>query len=847
MNDPRPPTSYWSQDVEQLLATLAAAPGGLTSEEAGKRLEEFGENLPGHHARTGTISLLASQFGNPIVVLLFATAVISYFLSDHASAIIIVVIVVLSALLGFWQERGASQAVERLLEMVRVTVTVLRDGGPTELPLAGVVPGDVVLLNAGAVVPADGRIIEARDLFVNEAALTGESFPVEKLPSVLPEVTGLAHRTNTALQGTHVVSGQARLLVVHTGGATEFGTVTRRLREQPARTEFEAGIRQFGGFLMVVTLGLVALIFVVNALLGRVLIESLLFSLALAVGLTPNLLPAIISVNLASGARRMARRQVIVKRPASIPNFGSMTVLCSDKTGTLTEGTLQLRSAIGVTGEESEQVLLHAHLNSAFQTGFTNPFDQAILRHREFDVSGYRKLDEVPYDFTRKRLSVLVGHGAESTLVTKGAIAQLLAICSTALMPDGTHVPLDTVRGEIEERAAALGDDGLRLLAVASRSMGGQQQAITRDDETDLTFLGLIVVADPPKSDVAGAIAELTQLGVGVKIISGDTAPVVRYVAEQVGLPHPVVLTGREIRALDDEHLPIRARATQVFAEIEPELKERIVIALQRAGEVVGFLGDGINDAPALNVADVGISVQQAVDVAREAADIVLLEKDLDVLAHGVEEGRRTFANTMKYILMATSANFGNMFSMAGASLFLPFLPLLPSQILLTNFLTDLPEMTISTDRVDPELVSRPRRWNIASIRRFMYTFGLLSSVFDFLTFGFLLLVLHATPELFRTGWFVLSVVSATVIVLVIRTRRPVTHSRPSAPLAIATVFSVVVAVALPYTPLAAPLQLVPLPGVFLAAMAGIVALYVVGAELAKRWFYGRRRPGRVS
>jgi Mg2+-importing ATPase len=627
--------------------------------------------------------------------------------------------------------------------------------------------------------------------------------------------------------------------VVRTGRATEFGKIAERLRIRPPQTEFELGVHRFGYLLLDVTLLLVVLIFAFNVYLQRPVFDSFLFALALAVGLTPQLLPAIISVNLARGARRMAENKVIVKRLASIENFGSMDVLCSDKTGTLTEGRVRLHAALDAEGQESERVHFHAYLNAAYETAFTNPIDEAIRSDRAFALDGWRKLDEVPYDFGRKRLSVLAEHDGQAVLVTKGAVLNVLDVCTTAERANGTTLSMTEARPAIERRYTELSASGYRTLGVAIREMESAG-AIERDSEAGMMFLGLLVLADPPKAGIAATVDALGRLRVRLKIITGDNALVAVQVAAQVGFPGPRVLTGPELRLLSDEALPVRAQQTDIFAEVEPNQKERIIRALRKAGHVVGYMGDGINDAPALHAADVSLSVQQAVDVAKEAADIVLLERDLAVLEAGVREGRRTFANTLKYVFIATSANFGNMFSMAGASLFLPFLPLLPKQILLTNLLTDVPELTIATDRVDADWIERPRRWNIKFIRSFMLTFGLVSSIFDYLTFGVLLWVLRAGPAEFRTGWFVESVVSATLIVLVVRTRGRFLRSRPSRPLLLATVLVVAATVALPYTPLGLLFQLVPLPPLFLVLMGFIILAYVATAELAKRWFYSR-------
>lgn len=831
--------AFWSVPAADLLQQLDTSPQGLSREEAKQRLARFGANQLRTQKRTDSLTLLLSQYKSPIILILLFACGLSFALRDHVDALIILTILLVSGLLGFWQERGATNAVAKLLAIVRIKGTVQREGTVQEVPVEEIVPGDVVLLSAGDVIPGDCALLESKDLFVDEAVLTGETFPVEKTAGTLLPGAALSQRTNSLFMGTHVVSGTATALVVCTGGDTEFGKVSAQLKLRAPETEFERGVRRFGYFLMEVTLLLVIAIFAINVYLARPVLEAFLFSLALAVGLTPQLLPAIISINLATGAKRMARTKVIVKRLASIENFGSMNVLCADKTGTLTAGVVELHSAQGIEGQQSEKVLLYAYLNSYFETGFANPIDQAVRRYCCPDVSGYRKLDEVPYDFVRKRLSILVATGDGNLMVTKGALANVLAVCSSAETAAGEVVELAKVAEDVKQKFAAFSNQGLRTLGIAYRQLSSVA-TLTKDQETGMTFLGFLVVYDPPKPGVAGTIEQMRRLGVSLKIITGDNSLVAANVAGQVGLLNPHLLTGPQIQQMSDEALLHRVNETQVFAEVEPNQKERLIFALRRAGNVVGFMGDGINDASALHAADVSISVDSAVDVAKEAADIVLLEKDLAVLVQGVQEGRMTFANTLKYVFMATSANFGNMFSMAGASLFLAFLPLLPKQILLTNLLTDFPEMTIATDSVDPELVEQPRRWDIRFIRRFMIAFGLTSSIFDYLTFGALLLILHATTEQFRTGWFQESVISAAVIVLVIRSRRPFFKSMPGKYLFWATLLVVGLTLAFPYTPLAALFGFKPLPAEFLLMLGGILILYISAAELMKKIFYRR-------
>ena len=784
---------------------------------------------------TATILLFLAQFKSPIILLLVFAATLSIYLGEVASAVIILLIILISGALGFWQERKAADAVSELLAMVQIKATVLRDGKAQEIPQEDVVPGDVIQLRAGDIIPGDSRILESKDLFVNEATLTGETYPAEKMDDILPEDTGLSRRRNCLFLGTSVVSGTATALVVYTGTDSEFGKVSSQLKQKEPETEFELGVRHFGYLLLEVTLVLVVSIFAVNVYLNRPIVESFLFSLALAVGLTPQLLPAIISINLAHGARRMASHKVIVKRLASIENFGSMNVLCCDKTGTLTEGKVVMHSALDAEGKMSREVSLYAYLNAFYETGFSNPIDQAILRFGKADISGFKKLDEVPYDFIRKRLSIMVSKGEEHIVITKGALTSVLEVCTLA-QTSGGAVEISGIKDAILQEFLELSAQGFRVLGLSTRMIEANV-CLTRD-EADMTFLGFLVFFDPPKKDVIDTINHLADLGVRLKVITGDNRLVAASISKQVGLAEGKILTGSDIRRSSGEALQRQVEDVDVFAEIEPNQKERLILALRKGGNVVGYMGDGINDVSALHAADVGISVDSAVDVAKEAADIVLLETDLSVLSQGVIEGRKTFSNTMKYVFMATSANFGNMFSMALLSLFLPFLPLLPTQVLLTNLLTDLPEMTISSDSVDPELVASPRRWSIKFIRNFMLVFGLLSSLFDFLTFAALLFLLHASVNQFRTGWFMESVVSASLVVLIVRTRRPFFRSTPSSYLLAVTLMVCVAAFLIPYTPLAELFGFTSLPIYFVLIVIIIVAFYVLLAEMAKRSFY---------
>ena len=843
---------FWSTKAADQFKSLGTSETGLSAQEAARRLEQYGPNSLRPKKRTNTLTLFLSQFKSPITIILLIAVIISVALGEPVDAIIITAIILLSGILGFWQEHGAAGAIEKLLAIVQVTVPVLRGGADKDVLVEEVVPGDIFELSAGAVVPGDSLLIESKDLFINEATLTGETYPVDKETGVLATDTPLAKRNNSLFMGTHVVSGTGKAVVVRTGKATEFGKVSQRLELRHSETDFERGVRRFGYLLMEITLILVIAIFAINSYhavnkaatanaVNTLIINALLFSLALAVGLTPQLLPAIISVNLAHGAKRMAQKKVIVKRLVTIENFGSMNVLCSDKTGTLTEGAVEVKAGLDAEGNTSAKVLNYAFFNSKFVSGVPNIIDEALRKScSSIDCSMYEKLDEVPYDFIRKRLSILIEKDDQALMITKGALDNILEVCTKAETASGL-VDLSSVHDKIQADFLRISNEGSRVLGVACIDPYPGKK-ITKDSEKGMTFLGFIVFFDPPKANIQKTVAELCDLGVSLKMITGDNKLVAAYVATQVGLPNPTVLTGKDLLHMTNEALTTTVNRVNVFAEVEPNQKERIILMLKRAGNVVGYMGDGINDASALHAADVGISVNTAVDVAKDAADIVLLEQDLAVLAEGVKEGRVTFANTMKYVFMATSANFGNMFSMAGASMFLGFLPLLPKQILLTNVMTDVPEMTIASDSVDQELIDRPERWDIHFIRNFMMVFGFLSSVFDFITFGVLLLVLGANEGQFQTGWFMESIISACLIVLVIRTRKPFIHSHPGKGLLMATLSIVIVTLILPFTPLGPLFGFVSPPLVFIVVMLGIVGLYILFAELTKYLFYKATR-----
>jgi Mg2+-importing ATPase len=794
-----------------------------------------------------TLRLLLRQFESPLVLILIFAAAISLALQQWVDSAIILAIVLGSTLLGFFQEYRASAAVEQLKRRLALTCRVVRDGGERTVPVSTVVPGDLILLSAGNLIPADGLVIEAEDFLVSEASMTGESFPVEKRPGIVEPEAAVSARTNAVFLGASVRSGTAKVLVVDTGIRTAFGAIAAQLSARQPETDFGRGVRQFGYLLIRAMIVIVLFVLTANLLLDRPVIESLLFAVALAVGLSPELLPAIVSVTLSAGARAMSRRGVIVRRLEAIENLGSMDILCTDKTGTLTEGTIVLDDALDAETRHSDEVRRLAFLNAAFETGIDNPLDAAIVAAGEgagLTTHGFAKIDEIPYDFLRRRLTIVVADDDDPTqhlIVTKGAFANVLDSCA-ALERDAAETPLTTEwRARLDATFEAKGAEGFRVLAVATRQVAAKPR-YGREDEQHMTFRGFLVFSDPPKADAQRTIHDLARLGIRIKVISGDNRHVTAHLAAAVGLNAKAILTGDDLGKLKDEALWHRAPRTDLFVEIDPQQKERIVRALQRTGHSVGYLGDGINDAPALHAADVGISVEAAVDVARESADIILLSRDLDVLRSGVEDGRRTFANTLKYISITTSANFGNMVSMALATPLLPFLPLAAKQILLNNFLSDVPSIAISSDNVDADRVSRPQRWNIKEIQRFMIVFGLISSVFDLTTFAVLLRVFHADQATFQTSWFVVSLLTELAVVLVLRTHRPAFRSRPSHLLLWATVAVAVATLAIPFLgSLSSAFGFVPLSALQMGTLMAIVLGYMAATEGGKAWFYGRK------
>jgi P-type Mg2+ transporter len=828
------PENYWSADADTLVHRLASSRDGLRAAEAAARLREYGPNQVREYRRLTHTRALVNQIRNPLLLVLVFAAMASAMTGAFVDALIVVVIVLATVAIGYAREYRAETAAAALPARVRTRARVRRDGHEASVPTEEIVPGDVVLLSAGSLVPADGVVLEAADFFVSEAVLTGESFPVEKRTSPVAPASGLRDRLNCVFLGTNVRSGSARCLIVATGLGTQFGAIAHRLTLRPPETEFDRGLRRFGRLLTSAMLLMVFLVFIVHVLNGRPPIETLLFSIALAVGLSPELLPAILSINLARGAQMMARHGVLVRHLTAIENLGSMDVLCTDKTGTLTEGVVVLEGAYDAFGMPSADVQKQGAWNAALETGLASALDDAILSAGAPDLSNVRKLAEIPFDFIRKRVSVVVESQGTTSLITKGAFQHVIEICTRSA--DGMLLDAAGKR-RLEERYQAWSARGIRVVAVASRAVE-PRPAYTREVERNLTFMGFLTFFDRPKADVAEAIQNLAGLGVSIKIITGDVKAVTQHVAALVGLRADRVLTGIELQRLSDEALWHAAETTDLFVEVDPNQKERIILAVKKMGHVVGFLGDGVNDAPAMHAADTSLSVEQAVDVAREAADFVLLERSLDVIRRGIEEGRKTFANTLKYVLTTMSANLGNMISMAAASLFLPFLPLLAGQILLNNLLSDVPAVGIADDAVDPELIARPQRWNMRFIGRFMVEFGAVSSLFDFMTFGALLVMFRAGPALFRTGWFVESLLTELVIAVVVRTRRPFFRSRPGRLLLWSTVVLVAVTFAIPYLPFIGMFGFVPLPGALLVTVLAITALYVLATEFTKSVFY---------
>lgn len=845
MSDVADHKPWWLKPLSEPQAESATDAAGLSSAEAGSRLAQYGPNLFRDHQQQPLWLQFLSRFKNPLVILLLVASAISALTGEMTNFLIITVMVLFSVTLDFVQEHRAGQAAESLRHSVSVRARVIRDGKPVDVPVIEVIPGDLVVLAAGDMVPADGLVLEASDLFVKQALLTGESYPVEKRPGALAaDATDLQDAANAVFMGTTVISGSARIRVVKTGTGTAIGAIADSLTGQPPPTAFEIGTHRFGLLIMRLTILLVLFVLLVNGFMHKPWLESFLFAVALAVGLTPELLPMVVSVTLSRGALLMAKKRVIVKRLAAIQNLGSMDVLCTDKTGTLTEAKIRLEQHIDPQGKPSERVLELAYLNSFFETGLKSPLDEAILAHENIDVSAWKKIDEVPFDFERRRVSVLLDKGNGRLLVVKGASEEIIGLCTHYEEQGNTaQIPLDKAsRKQIHAQHIALEKEGFRVLGIAWREVPPDHPHAVIGDETELVFAGLAGFLDPPKASAGAALAALKDSGVMVKIVTGDSELVTQHVCAQLNIPVTGVLTGKEIEPMDDYALRARVEKTNLFCRVNPAQKNRVILALKACGHVVGYLGDGINDAPSLHSADVGLSVDSAVDVAKEAADMILLDQDLHVLYDGVLEGRRTFGNIMKYIMMGTSSNFGNMFSMAGAALFLPFLPMLPTQILLNNILYDLSEVPIPLDEVDPEELRAPRVMDMTFIRDFMLVIGPISSAFDFLTFYVMLVVLKANESLFQTGWFVESLSTQVLVIFIIRTRGNPFRSRAN-PILVATSLAVAaIGAVLPFTPVGSYFGFVPPPAQFYFILAGMVMVYLLIVEVAKQGFYRWRR-----
>jgi len=836
------PEDIWKEPATQLLLRLATTPVGLDTAEVRSRLATYGPNDAATVKRSPLWLQFLARFRNPLVIILLVASGLSAATGDVASFFIVVTIVTISMTLDFVQEVRAQNAVEALRRSVAVKTTVRRNGASLSVPIDQLVPGDIVELIAGDLVPADSRLLESRDLFVNQALLTGEPYPAEKQAGdAALGAENPAGASNAVFAGTSVISGTATIVVCRTGGRTALGHLATSLAEKPPATAFAVGIRRFGMLIMYLTVLMVLFVLVVNISFHRPVLESLMFALALAVGLTPELLPMIVTVTLARSAMELSKRKVIVKRLTAIHDLGAMDVLCTDKTGTLTEATIKLVRAIDGRGVESERAYAYAFVNSQFESGMKSPLDQAILAAHPFDMTGWSKIDEVPFDFERRRVSVLVEHDAKRRLIVKGAPEDLLRLSARYEGADGEERPLDAeTRRAFEATLDALGAQGLRALGIASRAVDASHETAAITDESDLVFSGFAVFLDPPKASAGATIQAMAAAGISVKVLTGDNELVTRHVFAEIGVPVTGVLTGDALTQLSEEALIGQLSRVNLFCRVNPQQKLRILLALKRLGHVVGFMGDGINDAPALHAADVGISVDGAADVARAAADLILLEHDLSVVREAVVHGRSTVQNVSKYVLMGSSSNFGNMFSMAGAALFLPFLPMLPIQILLNNLLYDVSEIAIPFDRVDPEATARPVTWDVKLIERFMLVFGPVSSVFDFLTFYALLHLFGAGEALFQTGWFIESITTQVLVVFAIRTRRPFFRSRPHGFLVAMALGSVAVAVVLPLLAVGRWFGFVAPPPLFFVYLIGATAAYLVLVEITKGFFYRR-------
>jgi len=834
-------TSFSNLSAKETLELLQSSFQGLSESEAAKRIKAYGKNTIKEEVKTHLLIQFLVNFKSPLVVILLVIAVFSAFTGNTSSAVIVMLMVFMSVVLNFMQEYKAGRAAEMLKGKLTRLTLVLRAGQKHEVDAREICVGDILELSAGDIIPADCRVISAKDLFANQSSLTGESFPAEKDDKKLDSPsTELTSMSNILFHGTSVVTGSAMAVVLKIGNKTEFGRIAQNLESVEQESEFTKGISDFSVFILKVIILFVIFILVVNSLLKHNFMESLLFSIAIAVGLTPEFLPMIMSVTMAKGSLNMSKKGVIVKKLAAIPSFGSMDILCTDKTGTLTEDNIQLVKYIDVYGAHSDAVLLHAYLNSSYQTGISNPMDKAVVDYKKIDISDYTKKDEIPFDFNRKRMSVVVQSKDKTMrLITKGAPEEIFQCCKN-FSAKGVLMPIDVKNSqELMSQYLQLSSEGYRVLAVAARELPYGRNAYSVEDETDLNLLGYIAFLDPPKKDAGKTILELEKMGIEVKIITGDNELVSKKICSEVGLPIKGVMTGHELHDMSESELKHKINDITIFARFSPDDKNTIIRLLRENGHVVGYMGDGINDASSLKSADVGISVSNAVDVAKESADIILTTKSLEQLSDGVLEGRKTFGNTMKYIMMGISSNFGNMFSVLAAVVFLPFLPMLPIQILLNNFLYDFSQITIPTDNVDSDFVQKPKRWNIKFIRNFMITFGPISSFYDCTSYVVLYYMFSQVPGAFQTGWFLESLATQTLVIHLIRTRQiPFIQSRPSKYLLISTLLVIAVGWLIPFTPVGALFGFKALPWYALLALAGIVAAYLVTVEIAKRLFF---------
>jgi P-type Mg2+ transporter len=835
---------FVSCSQESVLQLFDTSLKGLSEKEAIKRLEEYGYNEPAKKKKRTVIFQIFSKFLNPLVVVLLIIAGFSLFFGEKISAILVILMALISVFLSFIQEYRAGKEAERLSEMVRATATVIRNGKAREVKIREIVPGDIIDLFAGDMVPADLRIISCKDLFINQASLTGESFPVEKTAEPLtPKSSSPSDLTNMAFMGSSVISGTAIGVVAKTGLETRFGALSKRLAAIPIESSFDKGIRSFTWLMIRVMVVLVLVIFAINALRKGDIIQSLLFSLSVAVGLTPEMLPMLVAINLSKGAIAMSKKDVIVKRLNATQNFGAMDVLCTDKTGTLTLDRIVVEKHCDVVRKEDDDVLRMAYINSFYQTGLKNILDRAILSYEKILVKQYKKVDEVPFDFSRKVMSVVVEANGKHQIIVKGAPEEIYRRC-TKFELDGEILDLDEAKlvlVELQNEYNDLSAEGFRVLAVAYKNFDQPKNVYTKDDEQDLTLKGYIAFLDPPKPSVKKTIETLNNLGIEFKVLTGDNELVTKKICSDVGLNIKGFATGEQVEKADDAALGEMVKTTTVFARLSPLQKERVIHALHKNKHIVGYLGDGINDAPALKAADVGISVDNAVDIAKETADIILLKKSLLVLIDGVIEGRKTFGNIIKYIKMGSSSNFGNMFSMTGASLFLPFLPMLPIQILLNNFLYDMSQIAIPSDSIDEEYLLKSRPWNVAYIKKFMIVIGPVSSIFDFITFGVLWFIFHASAPLFQTGWFLESMCTQTLVIHVIRTGKvPFIESKPSQFMLFTSIYIVSIALVLPFLPFGKYLGFVEPPPSYFIALTLIVLAYLCLVQLVKSWFIKR-------